>query len=405
MADILGGAEYEVITGVPAATYVAATTKPALYDPAINAATSDYQRDKKTALRNEEIRWWYVRRGCHRGLNENIMDALDKEYYDELDDDLTGYKKVKPIDFLNHLKNEWVEIDTGAVKKMKASFYEEWDPEENIKKFATRLTKKQESLDRDGIIISDADKLQFYIEQMYDAHRFDKKEMIAWETRPKLEKTWANAKKYFEKLVKIENSYNKMAGRQSTKRSRYESANAAAEEGDEVREYLGNIASAAAKQEEKALKQEENLNKMQATTEDLAKQISAKDNQISDLIKQVAELTRAVTNMATNNNNNNRGRSNSRDEEKTRNRSPDPRNKNNNNRNKITDLRRNMHCYCWSHGHDPVGVNHNSRTCNRTKKGHKKEATMEDRMGRSTYQAKKEDYHVEDRMKYTKRSK
>jgi hypothetical protein len=30
---------------------------------------------------------------------------------------------------------------------------------------------------------------------------------------------------------------------------------------------------------------------------------------------------------------------------------------------------------------------------------------MEDRMGGSTYQAKKEDYHVEDRMKYTKRSK
>ena len=260
MADILGGTEYEAITGVPAASYVAATTKPALYDPAINASTSDYQRDKRTALRNEEIRWWYVRRGCHRGLNENIMDALDKEYYDELDDDLTGYKKVKPIDFLNHLKNEWVEIDTGAVKKMKASFYEEWDPEENIKKFATRLTKKQESLDRDGIVISNADKLQFYIEQMYDANRFDKKEMITWETKPKPEKTWENARKYFEKLVKIEHSYNKMAGRQSNKRSQYESANAAAEEGDEVREYLDNIASAAAKQEEKAFKQEENLN-------------------------------------------------------------------------------------------------------------------------------------------------
>ena len=33
IADILGGVEYERITGIPAATYVAATTKPALYDP------------------------------------------------------------------------------------------------------------------------------------------------------------------------------------------------------------------------------------------------------------------------------------------------------------------------------------------------------------------------------------
>ena len=131
-----------MITGIPTATYVAATTRPALYDPAITAATSDYQRDKKTAIRNEEIRWWYVRRGCHWGLNKNIMDALDKEYYDELDDDRTEYKKVKPIDTINHLKNEWVKIDTGAVKKMKASFYEEWDPDENIKKFTATLSPK-----------------------------------------------------------------------------------------------------------------------------------------------------------------------------------------------------------------------------------------------------------------------
>ena len=53
------------------------------------------------------------------------MDALDKEYYDELDSDLTGYKQVKPMNILNHLKNEWVETDTGVFKKMKASFYEE----------------------------------------------------------------------------------------------------------------------------------------------------------------------------------------------------------------------------------------------------------------------------------------
>ena len=58
MSDVLGGAEYKIITGIPAATYVAATTKPALYNAVITAATSDYQRDKKTAIRNEEIRWW-----------------------------------------------------------------------------------------------------------------------------------------------------------------------------------------------------------------------------------------------------------------------------------------------------------------------------------------------------------
>ena len=50
MADVLGGAEYEIITGIPSSTYVAATMKPALYDPSITATTSDYQRDRETAI-------------------------------------------------------------------------------------------------------------------------------------------------------------------------------------------------------------------------------------------------------------------------------------------------------------------------------------------------------------------
>ncbi len=42
---------------------------------------------------------------------------------------------------------------------------------------------------------------------------------------------------------------------------------------------------------------------------------------------------------------------------------------------------RNMGAYCSLHGFHPVGLNHNSTTCNRKKPKHKTEATWSNRLG------------------------
>jgi hypothetical protein len=42
---------------------------------------------------------------------------------------------------------------------------------------------------------------------------------------------------------------------------------------------------------------------------------------------------------------------------------------------------RNMGNYCWPCGHHPVGVKHNSHTCNFKKEGHKDNATTTNHMG------------------------
>ena len=51
------------------------------------------------------------------------------------------------------------------------------------------------------IIITEEDKLQFYIDHMYDNTLFDKEEITKWEKKKKSEKTWVNATAYFEDLV------------------------------------------------------------------------------------------------------------------------------------------------------------------------------------------------------------
>ena len=104
LADVLGGEEYEDITGIDRNDYDASLTKPAIYDATITNNTNTFQRERRTVVRNEELRWWYIRRGLHRGLRENFQDSLDSCYYEQLEHDITGYETVAPIAFLDHLK-------------------------------------------------------------------------------------------------------------------------------------------------------------------------------------------------------------------------------------------------------------------------------------------------------------
>jgi hypothetical protein len=46
--------------------------------------------------------------------------------------------------------------------------------------FGKRLDDDQNTLVRSDIMISDEDKLQFYLEQIYDSNLIDKAEMMAW---------------------------------------------------------------------------------------------------------------------------------------------------------------------------------------------------------------------------------
>jgi hypothetical protein len=97
-------------------------------------------------------------------------------------------------------------------------------------------------------MIVDKDKLQFYLEQMYDSNHFNKNEMLDWEKQPTATKMDYNAaKNYFEALVKATDTYVMNAGGGITGRNKYESANQLADYGKEIWEYIAKNAGEAAK--------------------------------------------------------------------------------------------------------------------------------------------------------------
>ena len=192
-------------------------------DPDINENTNDYAKETKKANWGGSRTLWYTRRGSLKAVCHNIRDALDKVYYEQLEDDLVGNKQVTIREYFQHLDAIWCKMDTKAVTKITALFYEPWDQVMHITKFAKQLDRQQAYLKTTGINITEESKLQFYTKQILDRAMFDKRNIIEWEDRTKDMKTWALATKYFEQLVTSEERYTSMVGG-TAKKARFESA-------------------------------------------------------------------------------------------------------------------------------------------------------------------------------------
>ncbi len=97
------------------------------------------------------------------------------------------------------------------------------------------------------VTIADDDKLQFYLKEIYNSNRFDKQEMLTWEREPSVTKMdFTLAKAHFEAIVKATNTYKQNADGVITGRNWYDSANQMADYGDEICEYIQQLASAGA---------------------------------------------------------------------------------------------------------------------------------------------------------------
>jgi hypothetical protein len=104
--------------------------------------------------------------------------------------------------------------------------------------FGMKLDKEQARIDRLRVIISNKDKLQFYMEQIYASNCFDKKEMMDWQNKPiHIKDNYNKAKTYFEGLVRDFKTYTLNSDINSSKLG-YKSASQMADIGNEIQKYI-----------------------------------------------------------------------------------------------------------------------------------------------------------------------
>ncbi len=239
LANIIGEPKNTLLTGIQWIQEV----EPAKYDPAITAATATHTRKQMEEKWEEECTSWYIRKGFLRCVAMNMRNALDKAYYSQLKHVTTAYRNMTPIQILNYLDTQWCPLDVHAKKQLKAEFYADWDSMiMHIAAFGLKLDKEQKRLELLGIVISDDDKLQFYMDQIYVSNMFDKKEMVDWENKQiAIKDDNDEAKTYFKNLVKDFETYTQNS-RGTTAKQGYKSANMAADVGNKLRRYIQEIA-------------------------------------------------------------------------------------------------------------------------------------------------------------------
>ena len=194
--------------------------------PDIDDDTSLEERADLKAEKDENLEAWYALQGALKGLTANLRDAIDPKYYQELKKPLLGYKKVAIRDYFEHIKKEWCVLDTEETRLIKQHYFCGWNEEaeeEALAMFGKRLDDKQEELREDNIIITAANKLQHYMEQMYASQIFEQQNYDDWEDLDVKDKTWDNATNTFRNYVKKQQKYNQNKRGNTAKRAKYKS--------------------------------------------------------------------------------------------------------------------------------------------------------------------------------------
>jgi hypothetical protein len=234
LAEIISEDEYQHLTNL---TWVQ-ETEPETYDPVINDTTATHTRKRMEQEWEQTCKTWAIRKGFLCGVTANMRDALDKNWYSQLKHLHTAYRNVQPIQILNHLNTRWCPLDMHAKKLLKAEYWAKWDGDIHLTAFGKCLDDRQIRIKRFGISISDEDKLQFFLKQMYSPNQFDQMQMTTWENKAKIIKTdWDKAKQYFEGLICDFKVYEQNSGG-TVGKGKYDSANATADadKGNELRQ-------------------------------------------------------------------------------------------------------------------------------------------------------------------------
>jgi hypothetical protein len=196
---------------------------------------------------------WAIQKGFLHSVAANMHDALDENWYSQLKHLHTTYRNVQPIQILEHLNTQWCLFDVHAKKIIKAKYWTKWDGDIHLTAFGKCLNDKQICIEHFGINISNEDKLQFYLGQMYSCNQLNQTQMIAWENMTEAIKTnWTETKQYFKGLVRGFKIYEQNSS-SNTGKGKYKSANQVTEaaKGDKLRHCITTIVAAAIAKDDK----------------------------------------------------------------------------------------------------------------------------------------------------------
>ena len=292
-------------------------------------------------------------------LRNQLIEAVDEDYYMELYDNLFRYDRIEPVVFLEHILKHYAVIDDDVLEANTKEFNNPPDMSLPIDIYFRKQERCRQLAADGGVSISEPDlvlKLQIHMGKSGMVNGAYTK----WKRKTSVERTWDAGKAFFRLAIKEAGNITKMSGEHDF------STNS-------INQLRTNTQDAV---------REEMVNQMGEAFDNLAMAATAKQDTMDSLVKSIADLTEANARLTKANHlltqqlqkkggsggsgNGNGGNINSGNQPKTWPAWTDP------------------DAYCYTCGYK-LRKNHCSGTCPKAKNhpGHKKEATRANPMGGS----------------------
>ena len=203
-------------------------------------------------------------------LRNQLLEAIDEEYYMELYDNMFRYDRVSPADFLAHILKYYAVIDDDVLEDNKREFEKPPDMSAPIDVYYRKQERCRQLAADGGVQISAADmvlQLQLHMGKSGLVNGAYTK----WKRKPAADRKWAPGKIFFRQAIKEAGNITKLAGE---------------------KDFSANAAEQMQQQTQDAVR-EEMVNQMGEAFDNLALAATAKQDTIDSMIKSIADLTDA----------------------------------------------------------------------------------------------------------------
>ena len=132
--------------------------------------------------------------GVKDAMKNLILKAYETCWLEEIEDDILEFTVVSAMEMLDRLNTQCLKVKNCDKKKQIKNTEFPWLADEDVTVYFAKLEKEQVKLKAMKITWDDTQKVTQTVEEMYNSNIFNGLQLMEWENKDNIDKTWTNCK-------------------------------------------------------------------------------------------------------------------------------------------------------------------------------------------------------------------
>ena len=157
---------------------------------------------------------WTTKRKDHEiylGVEDAMKNLIVKAYKScwlgKIENDILEFTMVSAMEMINHLDTECLKVTNSNKKKQIKNTEFPWLADEDVTVYFLKLEKEQVKLKAMKITWYDIQKVTQAVEETYNSNIFDKIQLMEWDNKDDIDRTWTNYKQFFKERYKTKKRF------------------------------------------------------------------------------------------------------------------------------------------------------------------------------------------------------